>query len=641
MAAVEAAELFRTGVRTFHRGSFQSAILSFERSLTVKPEDNLVLDWLAMANYHAGYVDAAVRTWRDLTKTDYDTAAIKNRIQYATFRFGLGAEVAGPPKWVLAYEIPSQRGEVNAFRRPVSVRARRDGSLAAVSLAGNQLAILDVNGNVVEILRGGLVGFDRPFDVLELSEGYLVSEFGGRRIVQWAANGQRKTEFGRTPQAPRLLGPQFLAQDSKGYVYVTDWGTDRVHKYAADGTFVLTFGSPLEEPTGVAISGGEVYVAERKAGRISVFDESGNPLRTLGEGQLTAPEGLEFWDDETLLVADTKRLMAGKIGSDTWVEWGDLGALGRRLTSVAVDAGGAIYVSDMDADRIFVLTRQPNLIVGNNVWIGRVSSDQYPAVTLEVSVTDRYGRPLTGLKKANFLLYEASVPVVSYQLARTPVDPADLDVVVVVEQSAGMADNLEALRTSVLGLYDELAGSSRLSFVAGDVPTVVAPAGMSRLRSAEAVVTSSPSARWRLDTALRVAINELSPSWGRKAVVYLTTGGIGNRAFEATSLSECAAALSNNSVSFTVVSIGEGRLADELPYLTRATGGSVIGSSSPRGVSGLAKELAATANPVYLLSYRSTTFPDYGRRYLPVRVEVVLPGTTGGDVSGYFAPVER
>jgi len=641
LAGVEAGELFRTGVQTFHRGSYQSAILSFERSLALKPEDALVLDWLASANSRAGYVQSAIRTWRDLTRTNYDTSAIKSRLQFATYRYGLGAELAGEPRWVLAYQIRSQRGETQAFQRPVSVRALRDGTLVVTSLAGNHLSLLDVNGSVLETLRGGLYGFDRPFDVLELPDGFIVSEFGGRQIVRCTRGGQRRFVYGVGKDAPRLLGPQFMALDSRGCLYVTDWGANKVHKYDPEGAFLLSFGTTLQEPTGIAVSGDEIYVAERKAGRVSVFDESGNLLRSLGEGRLSAPEGLAFWDEGTLLVADGTSLVAGAVSRDTWTQWSDLGAVARRLTSVSVDAGGAIYLSDMDADTIHVLTRQPNLIVGDNVWIGRISSDLYPAVTMEVTVTDRYGRPVTGLTRANFQLYEAGAAVPSFHLARTPVEPAELDVVVIVDQSLEVSPYLDGFRSSILGLYDELAGSSRLSFVAGEVPTVLVSPGTSRLRSVDALMKVPPSSRWSLEAALRVALNELSPSWGKKAVVYLTAGGTGRRAFEATSLAESAAALMNSSVSFSVVSIGDRELAGELSYLTRNTGGLVLGASSPRGVAGLSGALAGGVWPLYLLTFSSASFSDYGRRYLPVRVEVVLPGTSGGDRSGYFAPVER
>jgi DNA-binding beta-propeller fold protein YncE len=642
MASVEAAEQFRSGVRLYHRGGFQPAILAFERALSVRPEDDLVAAWLAQANYRAGYLDAAIRGWRDLVARESDDmAAYAARLQYATFRHGLGSELSGEPRWVTAYEIRPRRGGAAAFHRPVSVRALRDGSLAVVSLADNQIVVVDVNGSVLRSLRGGIYSLDRPFDVLEVGDGYVVSEFGGRRIVSLGITGGRQAVLGAGAGAPKVMAPQFLAADPSGYIYTTDAATSRVHKYDPEGAYLLSFGLGLAEPTGVAVRGEEVYVAERGAARISVFDTSGNLLRTLGEGSLSAPEGISFWDDLTLLVADTTSLQAGDLVRDSWSDWGGLGTRARRLTSVAVDSGGTLYLTDMDAEVIYVLTRQANLVVGNNVTIARIGSDAYPNVTMAVSVTDRYGRPITGLKRANFLLYEAGASVGSFTLARTPVDPAQLDVVLVVDQSPAIADRAAALRAGTLDLYDELARAGRFAVVAGENPTVVAPAGTTRLRTAEAAAAGGPSTRWSLESALRVAANELAVSWSRKAVVYLTAGGLGRRPFEATTLAEAAAALMNDNAVFVVVSLSDEPIPEELSYLARSTGGRVIAYSNPRGVTGLAGELGTVPSPVYQLRYVSSVFPDFGRRYLPVKVEVVLPGPSGGDLSGYFAPTDR
>lgn len=639
--AVEAADRFRSGVQLYHRGAFQASILALERSLTLKPEETLVRTWLAQANYRAGYVSAALRGWRDLIdRRIAESAILQNRLQYATWRHGLGPELDTEPTWVLAYEIRSRRGETSVFRRPVTVHALRDGNLAIVSFATNQLVVVDVNGTVLRTLKGGLYGLDRPYDLMPTGDGgWVVSELGGRRVVRLNAGGNRVSVFSGTPGG--LVAPQYLATDAAGNVYLTDAATNRVRKYDPQGAWLLDFGVRLAEPTGIAVRGDEVFVAERGAKRISVFDLSGNALATLGEGQLAAPEGLTFWDENTLLVADTTRLLAGDVERDRWRPWGSLDTRAKRLTSVSQDAGGMLYVTDMDAEVVYVLTRQANLVVGNNVSITRIGSEGFPTVDLAVRVEDRYGRPLTGLKPVNFLLYETGLPVTSFRVIRTPVDDAPLEIVLVVDQSPAVAGREAELRTAALALYDELARAGGLSVVAGETPVVVSPPGTTRLRMAQAVAAPEVSARWRLDTALRVAANELAAGWGRKAVVYLTAGGAGVRPFEGVSLSEATAALINDGVSFHVVTLSQEAVAEELDYLARTTGGSVVAVSNPRGVTGLALRLAEIPSPIYLLRYTTDAFGDFGRRYLTVRVEVVLPGPTGGDTTGYFAPVQR
>ena len=64
---------------------------------------------------------------------------------------------------------------------------------------------------------------------------------------------------------------------SAGEVFVADCGNDRIQVFRLDGTFVRTWGSQgaaqgqLNSPIGVAVSAGEVFVAEYGNHRIQVF----------------------------------------------------------------------------------------------------------------------------------------------------------------------------------------------------------------------------------------------------------------------------------------------------------------------------------------------------------------------------------
>ena len=49
-----AAEEFRRGVQAFYKGSFNDAIVQFEKALSYMPDDNLILEWLGKAYYQAG-----------------------------------------------------------------------------------------------------------------------------------------------------------------------------------------------------------------------------------------------------------------------------------------------------------------------------------------------------------------------------------------------------------------------------------------------------------------------------------------------------------------------------------------------------------------------------------------------------------
>ena len=76
-----------------------------------------------------------------------------------------------------------------------------------------------------------------------------------------------------------------------GYAFVTAWG----EKGDGPGQF--------NDPTGIAVTGGEVFVADSRNGRIQVFDFEGNFKRQFGEpgkglGELSRPMNLRIANGE-------------------------------------------------------------------------------------------------------------------------------------------------------------------------------------------------------------------------------------------------------------------------------------------------------------------------------------------------------
>jgi len=72
--------------------------------------------------------------------------------------------------------------------------------------------------------------------------------------------------------------PIAVAVDTSGYVYVLDYGNDRVQKFAPFGTFVATLGSSgtgngqFNHPEGIAVDAvGNIYVSDTRNRRIQKF----------------------------------------------------------------------------------------------------------------------------------------------------------------------------------------------------------------------------------------------------------------------------------------------------------------------------------------------------------------------------------
>ena len=88
-----------------------------------------------------------------------------------------------------------------------------------------------------------MIGFDRPMDIIRLLDGkLLVSESAGDRLALLNENGKFIKYIGSKGRGVgNLVGPQYIAQDSFGRIYVTDFGNRRVDVFDAEaGIMFLT-----------------------------------------------------------------------------------------------------------------------------------------------------------------------------------------------------------------------------------------------------------------------------------------------------------------------------------------------------------------------------------------------------------------
>ena len=647
MEQARADDDFRWGVRAFHETHFGDAVLSLEKSLSRKPAGLLPRIWLGSAFYKDGFEEEALNEWRQALELDPGNSLLKNRVQMISFRRGLARELGPKPRYVVAAEINADRAKYYPLKRPTAVHTRSDGSVYVVAFGGNEILLLDVNSGIQRVLSGGLKGFDRPYDCLELEEPggerYLVvSEYGANRLSRVNLRGDRIREYGATGSGQgAMLGPQYLAADSSGYLYVTDWGNARVDKFDRQGNFILSFNGRLSGPTGIAVREGQVFVADRNAKVIRCYDPSGNYLASYGQGRLNGPEGIAFRDPGTLLVADGNRILALRIETETWETLADLSGEAGRIAHLAQSPNGDLYAVDFDRNRILILSEMSNLYTGLAVQVERIVSTGFPEIFMDVSVLDRWGAPVVGLNADNFLLTESLAPVNDPQLVRSNVDPAPLDAVLLVEKSLAMKEFREEMARAVEDIHSRLSGNNpgELEVVSsGDKPAVEAGFGSTRLVAVQAATGEPWTPRWSFERGVRLAVAQLAPRYSHKAVIFLARGELSADAFSEFSLAQVARYLANNDIAFYVVSFTSA-LSDELSFLCAETGGRSYHYFASRGIEDLVPAAKARRGSTYTLKYRSRSDPGFGRVYFDVQVEATLARRSGRAESGYFAPL--
>ncbi len=642
MAAVKAEGEFRWGIRAYNSGYFNKAILSFEKSLNIKRNNLLTRTWLAKAYYKSGYVEQALNLWNDILKEGPGNSLLQQKVDSIVFRRGLGKELTGKVRYVISDKIDASQPGYYPFKKPAGVYSAKDGTEYIACFGSNEILKIDINNRITGILRGGIEGFDHPFDILENNGFLYISEYERNSIVKYKLNGKKIKTFGATGTGPgELLGPQYLAVDGKGYIYVSDWGNGRINKYDLDGQFILSFSKGLSGPTGIAVNGNEVFVADRLKKDISVFDLSGNLLRQFGKGFLKDPEGIYMENEDKLLVTDANRVLEYKLENDTWKILGDTESYAVRLAGISLTANGNIFTTDFSGNRMFVLTDMSSLYNSFSVNIEKVNAINFPEVIMDVSVRNRYGKPIVGLTNDNFIVTESYTPVDNLSIVKTNTEPQPLNIVLLIEKAPGMDNLSEPLREAITDIYDAMDGRGKIEVVStGENPAIESKMGADKLKLIEAATKTATSRSWHFDKGLKIAAADLIPREGRKSVIYLGRGVFNNRSFNDYSLIELSNYLMNNFIDFYTVSLDKNKPDKELRFITKQTGGKAYSLLSPGGIKNITDDIAHKAAPVYTLSFTSHSESDFGRKYIKLTSEVTVQKKSGRDESGYYAPLK-
>ncbi|OHD11696.1 MAG: hypothetical protein A2Z96_01760 [Spirochaetes bacterium GWB1_48_6] len=659
-----AAESFRTGIEAYGRGRYAESLAQFERALASEGSDPLCLYWLGKAYYRLGLTSAAFDRWNEAMAIGGSSPFVASRLELA----GAMADPSGlepPSRYVRVSELAGKKDKLELFARPSWIEPLADGKMVLVSHGTNTLLVIDANARIVKTINGGATGLDRPFACVVLDDGTMfVTEFQSNRIARLSPDGAILGYSGDPTGQGRLSGPQYIAADENGFVYVSDVGFSRIVKYARDGSRVLAFGTPtpvfsgLRLPTGVAVIGDRVFVADSALKAIFVFDSYGNYLSRVETASLLKPEGLRASREDKLLVADGSRVLLLDPETGAMTELYRSERKKARIVSAAFDANGELLVADFDASEVAYLSDPASRFSGLSVELGRVYSDNFPLINIDVRVKDRYGRPIAGLGFANFYISEGIVAKERRVEGDIPVDylassirPASgmafggaldesskIDMVFLLEGSPELVSRRLEARDTVSSIYSSLGGDASARLVTAG--RIAQPPSLGTLSAiSDTILKTEPHGSWRFDSGLRLAAGSLFDHSGRRAIVYVGTGSVNERFLDGASLSELASVLEANDITLYAVILGSSVPSEALEFLVRKSGGSLYRADRPEGLAVIAESLREAQTGRYRLSYIATADDGFGRAYLPFGVEVYLRDRSGKDESGFFAPL--
>ncbi|AGT44400.1 hypothetical protein TPE_1926 [Treponema pedis str. T A4] len=644
-----ASDEFRRGVQAYYRGTFNEAVILFEKALSYLPGEPLILDWLGKSYYRTGIEGAAAVQWEAASASGYGGMLLKNKIEILKERKTLMSDSIDNLKYVEAVEFSSKNGDVELFRQPLSIAAISDGSFWITAYGSNELLHFNVNGIILDRTKGPIQGFDRPFDVIELKNGnLLVSEFASNRISLLDKNGKFLKYFGQTGRGlGGLIGPQFLAEDEYGNIYVCDFGNARIAVFAPDGEPLFNFGekgglfSGFIAPAGIAIIDGLVYVADALKGAVYIFDTAGNYIQDLlPENSLKKIEALRAWNGNLVAAANNKVYLIDT-GFSTITELASLGNFPSKITAAVPDINGNLLLIDHKNQNIEITSRINELAGGLFVQIKRIFSDTFPKIIMEVSVQNRDGKQIVGLTEENFIVTEKNRIASNYTLDGSAYLNDTCDIAIIVERSPSSIKEKQAIESAIKEISEAMQGKGKITLVsAGALPILEGKFFPKDLETIPNRLKTVQSPDWKFDSALRLAAGELINAEQKRAVIFLSLTEPNADNFKQYSLNDLASYMTNNNIRFYAVNLKKESSIPETAYLAKKTGGKTFYVYGEKGLKPIITDLLEQPIGTYRLSYNSTLQTDFGRAFLPVEVEVRLLNRSGRDETGYFAPLE-
>ena len=141
-------------------------------------------------------------------------------------------------------------------------------------------------------------------------DSILAADDGIHTIQKFSPAGEKLMELGqRNRPAPKWGGQPFnrptsaAIRPSNGDIYVSDgYGNSRIHVYSGEGEYKFSWGSPgidagqFIRPHNIAIdSNDRVYVVDREAHRIQIFDARGRFVTMWNN--IHRPDAMVLWQD--------------------------------------------------------------------------------------------------------------------------------------------------------------------------------------------------------------------------------------------------------------------------------------------------------------------------------------------------------
>ncbi len=268
-----------------------------------------------------------------------------------------GAPPGPPPTWPRPPAAPRV-----AFAGPVPGDDRPDGRSAF-------RRVLDAIAGVDRSREAPLLV--RPFGLAVAAGALYVADPDGPSVIRFElASGEATPIRCETPWG----APMAIAAAPWGDLLVADAGAAAIVAVSPGGSCSSLGRGALVRPTGVAVAGGEIFVADPPAQQVVVLDRAGGELRRwggrgAGDDGFNFPVALAAAPDGTIVVVDSLNFQVKRFRADGafLVGFGGPGDYGDRFArpkAVAVDGEGRLFVSDTQRGTVLAFAPDGTFLYG-------------------------------------------------------------------------------------------------------------------------------------------------------------------------------------------------------------------------------------------------------------------------------------
>ncbi len=669
---------FSQGVRLLNSGNVSESIVAFQRALSLEPRNTLVRYWLSRAHTAYGQRKFADLIYKELIDANFYPTYLSAQLelsQHANLGYSKFFLERGFYNVVRAVSLDI--GKRN-YHMPMSVRALPSGFLLISALGSNILGLLNpISMSDRQFIKTTAL-LDRPMDAIVLEDTRIVvTEFASNAISNFSYQGAFLGSFIQDPLPVTFNGPQFLATDTHGNIYISIAGTARIVKLDSKGAFVLEFGDgvsrneKLSKPTGIAIVENSVWVLDHMNEMLFLvkYDENGNFIQryfiaeTKGESLRAYGHFLLLATETSVMIFDTKNFtIVDELTSAEFV----------KITSATFDSNEMLWVIDQSRERLEAFSEATSQYSGLHAKVLSLRTENFPNITVRVFVSSVSRKPVVGLNKNNFILFEddTSVPSIYVQPDDKTVQDTNIVVVPIAHnESVHKAHIVESIEQLVSGEF--LGESEKEKDIQNDAINfwVMKAAsdfgyqiqqenvGVKVIDAVKKAVINpvvSQKQRAQLHTqAFRVAINTLLPTAGKKVILFI--GGVPElNALQSQNWNQMIEVARHNAISLVWVYVKSAAQENSdvqnsavFQNMLKSNDGS-FGSMPnifyyPHLMQGvqvtLAERVMQARSGIYTIAFKSRYSLGSGK-YVGLSLESYYFTRSGKDISGYVVPTQ-